>query len=116
MAKSIGLDLGTTNSVAAIKKVHTEIIKNAEGDFLTPSCVTVKKKKLKFLKIGNGANFIVGRHAMEWIKQDPKNTITAVKRLMGRSLRNPEVQKMIADRRQQYQITGHSKAPKTAWR
>ena len=108
MAKSIGIDLGTTNSVAGIKKVHTEIIKNAEGDFITPSCVTLKRKKLKFLKIGNGADFIVGRHAMEWIKQDPENTITAVKRLMGRSLGNPEVQKMIMDRRQQYQITGHA--------
>ncbi len=86
MAKSIGIDLGTTNSVAGIKKVHTEIIKNVEEDFITPSCVTIKNKKLKFLKIGNGADFIVGRHAMEWIKQDPVNTITAVKRLMGRSL------------------------------
>lgn len=109
MAKSIGIDLGTTNSVAGIKKLHTEIIKNAEGDFITPSCVTLKRKKLKFLKIGNGADFIVGRHAIEWIKQDPQNTITAVKRLMGRSLRNPEVRKMIMDRRQQYQITSHAK-------
>ena len=109
MAKSIGIDLGTTNSVGGIKKVHTEIIKNSEGDFITPSCVTVKKKKLTFLNIGNGADFIVGRHALEWIKQDPENTITAVKRLMGRSLHNPEVQKMITGGRQQYQIAGHSK-------
>lgn len=109
MAKSIGIDLGTTNSVAGIKKVHTEIIKNAEGDFLTPSCVTIKMQKLKLLKNRNGADFVVGRHAMEWIKQDPENTITAVKRLMGRSLRNPEVQKMIMDRHQQYKITSHSK-------
>ena len=109
MAKSIGIDLGTTNSVAGIKKVHTEIIKNTEGEFITPSCVTLKRKKMKFLKIGKEADFIVGRHALEWIKQDPQNTITAVKRLMGRSLRSPEVRKMVMDRRQRFQITGHAK-------
>ncbi len=31
MSKSIGIDLGTTNSVGAIRKVHTEVLKNAEG-------------------------------------------------------------------------------------
>ena len=50
MAKSIGIDLGTTNSVSGIKKSRLEIIKNNEGELLTPSCVTVKKKK-KLLKL-----------------------------------------------------------------
>ncbi len=108
MAKSIGIDLGTTNSVACIKKVHTEILKNSEGDLITPSCVTIDNKKglLKFL---GKQKFIVGKHALEWMKQDPENTITAVKRLMGRSLQTPEVQKLISDRQQQYKITTHSR-------
>ncbi|MBW2677851.1 MAG: Hsp70 family protein [Deltaproteobacteria bacterium] len=109
MAKSIGIDLGTTNSVVGIKKVNTEIIKNAEGDFITPSCVTMKKVGRKFLNIGKSANFIVGKSAIEWIKQDPENTITGVKRLMGRSFQDPEIQKMISDRYRQYKIIGHSK-------
>ncbi|MCI5224404.1 MAG: molecular chaperone DnaK, partial [Candidatus Electrothrix sp. AR4] len=41
MKKSIGIDLGTTNSVAAIKKVSAEVLKNREGEYITPSCVTV---------------------------------------------------------------------------
>jgi molecular chaperone DnaK len=105
MSKSIGIDLGTTNSVAAIKKVHTEVLKNAEGEFITPSCVTVKKKKLPFSK----PVFVVGKHALEWMKQDPKNTIVAIKRLMGRSYRNEHVQQIIADRELHYQIKRHSK-------
>ena len=44
MPKSIGIDLGTTNSVASIKKVNVEIIKNSEGDQITPSCISVKKR------------------------------------------------------------------------
>ncbi len=108
MSKSIGIDLGTTNSVAGIKKVHTEIIANAEGEPITPSCVTVKKKK-RLLKLGNGQDFVVGRHALEWIKQDPQNTITAIKRLMGRSFDNPGVQNMIESRRQRYKIAPHSR-------
>lgn len=105
MAKSIGIDLGTTNSVAAIKKINTEVLKNAEGEVITPSCVTLKKKKLPFAK----PEFVVGRNALEWMKQDPLNTIVAVKRLMGRSHRDPEVQKVIDDKRLRYQIQQHSK-------
>ncbi len=105
MAKSIGIDLGTTNSVAAIKKINTEVLKNAEGEVITPSCVTLKKKKLPFAK----PEFVVGRNALEWMKQDPLNTIVAVKRLMGRSYRDPEVQKVVSDKRLRYQIQQHSK-------
>lgn len=108
MAKSIGIDLGTTNSVTGIKKAHLEIIKNTEGELLTPSCVTVKKKK-KLLKLRAVEEFIVGRHALEWIKQDPVNTITGVKRLMGRNLDDTEIKKMITNRNWPYQISGHSK-------
>ncbi len=108
MPKSIGIDLGTTNSVAAIKKVHTEIIKNAEGELLTPSCVTLQGKKglIKFL---SKENFVAGRHAIEWMKQDPANTVAAVKRLMGRSINDPEIQKLISDKRHLNTITSHSR-------
>jgi len=105
MSKSIGIDLGTTNSVAAIKKLHTEVLKNAEGDFITPSCVTVKKKKLHVSK----QEFVVGKHALEWRKQDPENTIYATKRLMGRSYHNKEVRKIIEDGRLGYRVERHSR-------
>ncbi len=103
MSKSIGIDLGTTNSVAAIKKVHTEVLKNSEGDFITPSCVTIKKK------IFRKPDFIVGKHALEWMKQDPENTIVAIKRLMGRNYNDKEVQQVIQDHRIHYQLKRHSK-------
>ena len=105
MSKSIGIDLGTTNSVAAIKGVHTEILKNAEGDFITPSCVTLKKKGLIFSKL----EYVVGKDALEWMKQDPENTITAVKRLMGRNYQDREIQELLKSRRLSYRIARHSK-------
>lgn len=108
MAKSIGIDLGTTNSVVAIKKVHTEIIKNSEGEELTPSCVTLKSKK-GLMKLLSKENFVVGRHALEWMKQDPVNTVTAVKRLMGRSFTDPAVQILVADGDHRNVITPHSR-------
>ncbi len=105
MAKSIGIDLGTTNSVAAIKKITTEVLKNSEGELITPSCVTLKKKKFPFSK----PEFVVGRNALEWMKQDPLNTIVAVKRLMGRSYLDADVQKIIKNKRLRYLIQRHSK-------
>ncbi len=105
MAKSIGIDLGTTNSVAAITRVRTEILNNAEGEPITPSCVTMKKRKLPFSK----DRYIVGKHALEWKKQDPENTIFAIKRLMGRSIHNPEIQKLIESGKLPYRVQRHSK-------
>ncbi len=104
MAKSIGIDLGTTNSVVAIKKVYTEVLKNAEGDLITPSCVTLKKKLMPFFK----PEFVVGKNALEWMKQDPENTIVAVKRLMGRSYNDEYVRRIIAERRVHYRLVRHS--------
>lgn len=107
MAKSIGIDLGTTNSAASIKKVTVEIIENSEGELITPSCITVQKKKV--LGIIKKDNIIVGKHALEWIKQDPVNTVTAVKRLMGRSISNPDIQKIISNPRQANTILAQSR-------
>ena len=101
MGMTIGIDLGTTNSVAAVRKVDTEVLKNAEGELITPSCVTVKK--------GLPKGFVVGRNALEWSKQDPENTITAVKRLMGRKFGDPEVQDMVRLRKLHYVVKEHGK-------
>ncbi|MEA3544424.1 MAG: Hsp70 family protein, partial [Thermodesulfobacteriota bacterium] len=103
MAKVIGIDLGTTNSVAAIKKVHTEIIKNVEGELITPSCVNIQKGKSATTR------FVVGRDALEWLKQDPENTITAIKRLIGRSYNEPEVDHLLKDHRLAYKVSKNSK-------
>jgi len=105
MSKSIGIDLGTTNSVSAIKRVETEVLRNAEGEFITPSCVTLGKKKLLSFK----PNFVVGRDALEWMKQDPENTIVTVKRLMGRNYLDQEIQKSIQEGRLTYKIKRHSR-------
>jgi molecular chaperone DnaK len=103
MSKSIGVDLGTTNSVVAIKGVAVEIIKNSEGELITPSCVAIKKKKL--MGSLREPEYIVGKNALDWIKQDPANTVSTIKRLMGRSFDNPDVQKIVADKRQLINIT-----------
>ncbi|MEW6381395.1 MAG: Hsp70 family protein [bacterium] len=91
--KAIGIDLGTTNTVFGIKRVHTEILKNAEQEELTPSCVTQREK-----------NYIVGRDALAWMKQDPENTIVSIKRIIGRSFTNEEVQKIIREHKVSYRI------------
>lgn len=105
MPKSIGIDLGTTNSAAAIKRVGTEVLKNAEGEFITPSCVALVEKKGLFGKSG----FVVGRDALEWMKQNPANTVVAVKRLMGRNIRDEEIQRVRAETKLTYSVAGHSK-------
>jgi molecular chaperone DnaK len=103
MSKSVGIDLGTTNSAIAIKKIQVEIIPNKENEMITPSCVALLQKK-KLLGLSGKPECIVGKHALEWLKQDPANTVTAVKRLMGRSFDNPEVQKLVSDPRQMVSI------------
>jgi molecular chaperone DnaK len=81
MGKSIGIDLGTTNSVMSIRVLKSDIILNAEGEELTPSVVSYGK-----------SGIVVGRKAQDLLLQDPENTIRSVKRLMGRSHLDPEVQ------------------------
>ena len=102
MKKAIGIDLGTTNSAAAVKKVRVEVLPNAEGEFITPSCVTVRKRLMR------KPEFIVGRHALEWLRQEPENTITAVKRLIGRNFHDPEVQELIENGRFRCPLSAHS--------
>ncbi|HLJ45257.1 MAG TPA: Hsp70 family protein [Bryobacteraceae bacterium] len=91
MGKAIGIDLGTTNSVAAIRVTDTRPIQNKENEDLTRSVVGVYK----------GQEY-VGRLAVSNMKLAPKDTILSIKRLMGRAFRDPEVQK--ARQKYLYQI------------
>ncbi|MEN8260889.1 MAG: Hsp70 family protein, partial [Pseudomonadota bacterium] len=100
MAKAIGIDLGTTNSVAGLKRLETDILPNAEGEGLTPSVVGYQHKK-GFFKSGS---FVVGQPALDWMQQDPENTIVSVKRLMGRNFSDEEVQRMLEEQRYAYTV------------
>lgn len=98
MGITIGIDLGTTNSVTCIKKIKVSPILNAEGDELTPSCVTAIPGS------GDSFDFVVGRDSRHLLKQYPEQTITSVKRFMGRDFDDAEVQNIINDHRIGYQV------------
>jgi molecular chaperone DnaK len=84
MAKIIGIDLGTTNSVAAVMQGGEPIvIPSAEGERLVPSVVAMNK---------NGER-LVGRVARNQAITNPQNTIFSVKRFMGRKSDDPEVER-----------------------
>jgi len=83
MAKIIGIDLGTTNSAVAIIEAGTpKIIENIEGNRTTPSVVAIAK---------NGDR-LVGQLAKRQSVTNPQNTIYGVKRYMGHSFEDKEVQ------------------------
>ncbi|MEN9551679.1 MAG: hypothetical protein RI935_56 [Candidatus Parcubacteria bacterium] len=83
MSKIIGIDLGTTNSaVAIIEAGQPKIIENIEGNRTTPSVVSVNK---------NGERS-VGQVAKRQAVTNPKDTIYGVKRFMGHSFDDKEVQ------------------------
>ena len=84
MAKIIGIDLGTTNSVAAVMQGGEPIvIPSAEGERLVPSVVAVNKNHER----------IVGRVARNQAITNPQNTIFSVKRFMGRKADDAEVER-----------------------
>jgi len=84
MAKVIGLDLGTTNSVVAVMEAgEPVVIPNVEGDRTTPSVVAISRSGER----------LVGRVAKRQALTNPENTIYSIKRLMGRKFDDPEVQK-----------------------
>jgi len=84
MGRSIGIDLGTTNSVmATIEGGEPTVIPNAEGERLTPSVVAVTP---------NGER-LVGRFARRQAVTNPENTVFSVKRFMGRKFDDPAVQR-----------------------
>lgn len=84
MSRIIGIDLGTTNSVAAVIMAGTsKVLENREGSRLTPSVVAISKSGERL------AGILAKRQAVA----NPKNTIFSVKRLIGRRFTDPEVQK-----------------------
>jgi molecular chaperone DnaK len=84
MAKIIGIDLGTTNSVAAVMSGGEPIvIPSAEGERLVPSVVAMNKNNER----------LVGRVARNQAITNPQNTIFSVKRFMGRKSDDPEVER-----------------------
>ena len=85
MAKIIGIDLGTTNSVAAVMEGgEPTVIPSAEGGRLFPSIVAVNPKTEERM---------VGQIAKRQGVVNPENTISSVKRFMGRKYADPEVRR-----------------------
>ncbi len=86
MAKIIGIDLGTTNScVSIIENGQPKVIENSEGARTTPSVIAYQE---------NG-EILVGSPAKRQAVTNPRNTLFAVKRLIGRKFDEKEVQKDI---------------------
>ena len=87
MAKIIGIDLGTTNSCVAVMEGGTpKVIENSEGARTTPSVVAY----------ADDGEVLVGAPAKRQAVTNAKNTVFAVKRLIGRRFEEKEVQKDIA--------------------
>ena len=88
MAKVLGIDLGTTNSVAAIIEAgEPVVVENAEGGRITPSVVALNTK--------TGERY-VGQVAKRQAVTYPEYSLFSVKRLMGRSFKDPEIQNAMA--------------------
>jgi len=84
MGKIIGIDLGTTNScVAVMEGGQPKVIENSEGDRTTPSIVAFT----------NDDEVLVGQPAKRQAVTNPKNTLFAIKRLIGRKFSEDVVQK-----------------------
>ena len=94
MAKIIGIDLGTTNSVVAIMEGgEPTVIPSAEGERLVPSVVAVNKNHER----------LVGRVARNQAVVNAENTVFSIKRFMGRKFDDPEVQRAVS--RIPYKVT-----------
>ncbi|MEI8168404.1 MAG: molecular chaperone DnaK [Rhodoferax sp.] len=86
MGRIIGIDLGTTNSCVAIMEGNTpKVIENSEGARTTPSIIAYQED----------GEVLVGASAKRQAVTNPKNTLYAVKRLIGRKFAEKEVQKDI---------------------
>ena len=84
--KAIGIDLGTTNSVAAYcepGQTLARILENSQSKRWTPSAVSMA-----------GDEVIVGEYALNNAQGAPENTILSVKRLMGRDFDDPEIERV----------------------
>jgi molecular chaperone DnaK len=86
MAKIIGIDLGTTNScVAIMENGQAKVIENSEGARTTPSIVAYAED----------GEILTGAPAKRQAVTNPRNTLYAVKRLIGRRFKEGEVQKAL---------------------
>ena len=86
MAKIIGIDLGTTNScVAVLENGVAKVIENSEGARTTPSIIA----------FSSDDEVLVGQSAKRQAVTNPKNTLFAIKRLIGRKFKEEAVQKDI---------------------
>ena len=84
MSKVIGIDLGTTNScVAVMDGKDAKVIENAEGTRTTPSMVA----------FAEGGERLVGQSAKRQAVTNPSNTLSAIKRLIGRRYDDPITEK-----------------------
>lgn len=87
MGKIIGIDLGTTNScVAVMEGGQSKVIENSEGARTTPSIIAYQED----------GEILVGAPAKRQAVTNPKNTIYAAKRLIGRKFDEKEVQKDVS--------------------
>ena len=86
MGRIIGIDLGTTNScIAILDGGKAKVIENAEGDRTTPSIIAYTQD----------GEILVGSPAKRQAVTNPKNTLFAIKRLIGRRFEDKEVQRDI---------------------
>lgn len=86
MGRIIGIDLGTTNScVAVLDGEASKVIENAEGDRTTPSIIAYT----------DDGETLVGQPAKRQAVTNPRNTLYAIKRLIGRRFEDKEVQRDI---------------------
>ena len=94
MGIAVGIDLGTSNSALAKKGLAMELVKNSEGEVLTPSVVALLTSDL--------GGTLVGRPAVAISRQFPESTVRSIKRLMGADFEEPAVQRMIRDKKTSY--------------
>jgi molecular chaperone DnaK (HSP70) len=90
---AIGIDLGTTNSVAAYcgsDRRNLRVLPNSMGENLTPSVVSLMRPQPG----GGEAVVVVGKMALDRGRHAPEDTVLSIKRLMGSSYADPKVQEI----------------------
>jgi molecular chaperone DnaK len=86
MGAIVGIDLGTTNScVAVVRDGRPRVIEDERGYNILPSCIAMKSR----------GRFVVGHGAKALILTNPKDTLYAIKRLIGRKASSPEVAEVL---------------------
>ncbi|AVZ30195.1 Hsp70 family protein [Nodularia spumigena] len=89
MGNIVGIDLGTTNSVAAFKFAQVEVVTAADN---TPPDRKLTRSVVAFTQ----NQLVVGQEAYNQLRADPENVIMSIKRLMGRGFADQEVQQQLS--------------------